>query len=113
MSTQHIEAKYQAVQQLQKRLQTFKNEHEETGLVLKQIEDIKKTKKNDSGFDKRTCYRSVGGSLVETNVGEVIPHLTEKLSKLGSVIMELQQDYNDLTEEIRQDAIEYQKNTGK
>lgn len=113
MSTQHIEIKYQAIQQLQKRLQTFKNEQEETGLVLKQIEETKKSKKDDTAFDKRTCYRSVGGSLVETNVGEVIPYLTEKLEKLGSVIMKLQGEYNDLTEEIRQDAIEYEKKSGK
>ncbi|CAI8509717.1 unnamed protein product [Hanseniaspora opuntiae] len=81
MSAAQFQQKYQAIQQLESRLQNFKKEHEETALVLKQIEDIKKSKENQEDFDQRKCYRSVGGSLVETTAGEVIPHLNQKLEK--------------------------------
>ncbi|CAI8509942.1 unnamed protein product [Hanseniaspora opuntiae] len=109
MSAAQFQQKYQAIQQLESRLQNFKKEHEETALVLKQIEDIKKSKENQEDFDQRKCYRSVGGSLVETTAGEVIPHLNQKLEKLSTLVGELQRDYDDLSEEIRQEALEFQK----
>ncbi|KAL6941075.1 hypothetical protein ACO0OL_000193 [Hanseniaspora opuntiae] len=109
MSAAQFQQKYQAIQQLESRLQNFKKEHEETALVLKQIEDIKKSKENQEVFDQRKCYRSVGGSLVETTAGEVIPHLNQKLEKLSTLVGELQRDYDDLSEEIRQEALEFQK----
>lgn len=109
MSATQFQQKYQAIQQLESRLQNFKKEQEETALVLKQIEDIKKSKENQEAFDQRKCYRSVGGSLVETSAGEVIPHLNQKLEKLSTLVGELQRDYDDLSEEIRQEALEFQK----
>lgn len=109
MSAAQFQQKYQAIQQLESRLQNFKKEQEETALVLKQIEDIKKSKENQLDFDQRKCYRSVGGSLVETTAGEVIPHLNQKLEKLSTLVGDLQRDYDDLSEEIRQDALELQK----
>ena len=113
MSTAQFQQKYEAIQQVESRLQNFKKEHEETALVLKQIEDIRKSKEDQQDFDQRKCYRSVGGSLVETTAGEVIPHLNEKLEKLAVLVSELQRDYDDLSEELRQDAIEYQKKNQK
>lgn len=113
MSTAQFQQKYEAIQQVESRLQNFKKEHEETALVLKQIEDIRKSKEDQKDFDQRKCYRSVGGSLVETTAGEVIPHLNEKLEKLAVLVSELQRDYDDLSEELRQDAIEYQKKNQK
>lgn len=109
MSAAQFQQKYQAIQQLESRLQNFKKEQEETALVLKQIEDIKKSKEDQEDFDQRKCYRSVGGSLVETTAGEVIPHLNQKLEKLSTLVGELQSDYDDLSEEIRQEALEFQK----
>ncbi|GMM43234.1 hypothetical protein FOG51_01695 [Hanseniaspora uvarum] len=113
MSAAQFQQKYEVMQQVESRLQNFKKEHEETTLVLNQIEDIRKTKENQKDFDQRKCYRSVGGSLVETTAGEVIPHLNEKLEKLTVLVSELQRDYDELSEEIRQDAIEFQKKNQK